>query len=375
MSPQPESSRPPTVRRPGNTSAPPEAQTTVSPPDAEAGPRASLGDDQPPFVLGEDPWHGGFAGLGRSGRGGFWPSTAGWLRSCLSSALGRFAGVRSLGDKTGDRTDHQTLDLAARSRVRVGVGLVLLVTVAALGLSFGRPTGGDFGPSTEVEQLPLAVDAAQPEATGEPPIDEPSADLDGLDDPLADEVSTDSAPADSDGALGPAPEAAVPGSVSPSVEDLTQQVVVHVAGAVVRPGVYRLEPGARVADVVMAGGGADSNADLARTNLAAPLQDGSYIYIPTLGEPTRPELIEPSLAATDIDIPPEINESAGWIDINTATAAELQTLPGIGPVLAAEIIVTRLELGGFTDIASLREVPGIGDTKLQQIRNHLERSR
>src|SRR4051812_8172336 len=109
------------------------------------------------------------------------------------------------------------------------------------------------------------------------------------------------------------------GSVAPPTSR-GAEVVVHVAGAVVSPGVYRLSDGARTVDAISAAGGARGDADVARVNLAARLTDGLRIYIPTIGEAAAP-IVEGSSEAAE----------QGPINLNAATAEQLDALPGVGP--------------------------------------------
>jgi competence protein ComEA len=145
---------------------------------------------------------------------------------------------------------------------------------------------------------------------------------------------------------------------SPATATTTRsEVVVHAAGAVARPGVYRLGAGARVADLVEAAGGLVADADADRVNLAAPLVDGQQLYVPRHGETVTPA--PPASAPSDA--------TRGLVDLNTADVAELETLPGIGPATAQAIVDYRAEVGRFSSIDELLDVPGIGEAKLAQI--------
>ncbi len=128
-------------------------------------------------------------------------------------------------------------------------------------------------------------------------------------------------------------------------------VVVHVAGAVEAPGVYDLPASARVHDAIEAAGGATSFADLDLLNLAAPIVDGMQIRVPEPGEEVAP-LVVPGSA------------DDGPVDLNRADAAELDTLPGVGPATAAAIVAHRDEHGPFASVDDLLSVPGIGPAKL-----------
>ena len=152
---------------------------------------------------------------------------------------------------------------------------------------------------------------------------------------------------------------AEPASASASEEENrpTEEVTVHAAGAVATPGVYRLEAGARVADLLTAAGGATADADLDQLNLAAPLADGERILVPRKGE------VPPAAAAGSQEPSP-----TSKVDLNTATAEELDRLPGIGPATAEAIIRHRETHGRFRSVTDLLEVRGIGEAKLEQLR-------
>jgi competence protein ComEA len=135
-------------------------------------------------------------------------------------------------------------------------------------------------------------------------------------------------------------------------------ISVQVSGAVLSPGVYELDPDARLGDAILAAGGAAADADLAQLNLARRLTDGEIVAIPAIQPTPGPGTPQPTAVA-------------GAIDINTASAAELDTLPGIGPALADAIIEYRTEHGPFGSVDELARVPGISarmvDTMLGQI--------
>jgi competence protein ComEA len=141
------------------------------------------------------------------------------------------------------------------------------------------------------------------------------------------------------------------------------QVVVHVAGAVRAPGVYVLDLGDRVHDAVAAAGGAGDTADLEGLNLAAALVDGGRVYVPVVGEidPATVPSRAPGVAAGP--------SSLGPIDVNRATAAEFEMLPGVGPATAAAIVDDRERNGPFASVDDLDRVPGIGPAKLSALRD------
>ena len=144
------------------------------------------------------------------------------------------------------------------------------------------------------------------------------------------------------------------------------EVVVHVVGAVPAPGVQRLPVGSRVVDAVEAAGGATGDADLARINLAAALVDGQQVYVLRVGEeaPLPPSGSGAGMAGS----PTGGDEAGGLVDINRASAAELEELPGVGPATAEAIIAHREQSGPFASVDDLIDVRGIGDAKLEQIR-------
>jgi len=147
-------------------------------------------------------------------------------------------------------------------------------------------------------------------------------------------------------------------------------LVVHVAGAVQRPGLVSGQDGWRIDDVVRAAGGAAPTADLDRLNLAEFVSDGQRVYVPVVGE-TEPAIVRPTggsrQAAGDVSVPTVIN-------VNTADAATLQTLPGIGPATASTIIEHRDQHGHFADVEALVAVRGIGPATLEALRDRVRTS-
>lgn len=143
-------------------------------------------------------------------------------------------------------------------------------------------------------------------------------------------------------------------------------VMVFVSGAVAQPGVYELPPGSRVVDALSAAGGPSSDAATEALNQATPLRDGMQIYMPRQGEAAPPVPLVSSETGTGEEVS-ATPVSTGPVRLNSATVADLETLPGIGPSLAERIIEYRDEHGPFTSIAQLSEVRGIGDTILAEI--------
>ncbi len=135
-------------------------------------------------------------------------------------------------------------------------------------------------------------------------------------------------------------------------------IKVYVTGAVLCPGVYEMEDGARVVDVLQTAGGAAPDAELSGLNLASRLRDGEKVYLPRVGE----SVPLPGGTSSDADRP---------VNLNLASAAELDGIPGIGPVLAERIIDYRDSHGGFSDIEELKKVEGIGTKKFEDLKDQV----
>ena len=146
-----------------------------------------------------------------------------------------------------------------------------------------------------------------------------------------------------------------------------RSLVVHVVGAVRRPGLLRLAEGARVADAVARAGGATRRADLAALNLAAPLVDGVQVLVP-LRAPPAAAAAAPD-AGEDAAMGPSYAGAAGKPSLATATAEELDELPGVGPITAQKILDYRAEHGPFRSVDDLDAVPGIGPARIEQLRD------
>ena len=162
--------------------------------------------------------------------------------------------------------------------------------------------------------------------------------------------------------------AAGPGGLSTT----SGSVVVHVTGAVSRPGVVTLPPGSRVTDAINAVGGASAEADTQQLNLARVLSDGEQIRVPRIGEVLPDPAPQPGGATAPgaRTAPGKSGDggASGTVNINTASASELEKLPGIGPALAQRIVEYRDSHGPFASVDSLTDVPGIGKAKLEGLR-------
>lgn len=142
--------------------------------------------------------------------------------------------------------------------------------------------------------------------------------------------------------------------------DEGQGLVVHVAGAVRKPGVYRLPAGSRVTDAVDRAGGPTGDALLESLNLAAELGDGQQVVVP--GE----------AGATSAGATSAPGEVAGPISLGSATVEQLDTIEGIGPVTAQNIIDFRAENGGISSVDDLDQISGIGPTTMEALRSSLQ---
>ncbi|MDE0215268.1 MAG: helix-hairpin-helix domain-containing protein [bacterium] len=171
------------------------------------------------------------------------------------------------------------------------------------------------------------------------------------------------------GASGvPRPEAVIPLATplpAPSVPTAEPTpILVHAAGAVHAPGVYLFREQARVLDLVEAAGGLTPDADYDRVNLAEALVDGQRVYFPRFGQTEIPAPLNGSGsvggAATARSAP---------LNLNAATAEQLESLPGVGPAIAAAIIEHRQRIGGFSSVDGLLAVSGIGPSKLDKLRD------
>ncbi|MFV1970608.1 MAG: helix-hairpin-helix domain-containing protein, partial [Acidimicrobiia bacterium] len=157
--------------------------------------------------------------------------------------------------------------------------------------------------------------------------------------------------------LGASPSAPIRSEDSVTATPSGTLVRVHVSGAVSAPGVVELASDAIVADAVRAAGGATRSADLTAINLAAGVRAGERIVVPEFQPAGAPS------GAT----------AESGIDLNTASASALESLPGVGPVLAERIVAFRTERGPFATVEDLLDVPGIGESKLASMRDAIAR--
>lgn len=160
------------------------------------------------------------------------------------------------------------------------------------------------------------------------------------------------------------PVAATPTGLAPATTadpgaSAAGEVVVAVSGRVRRPGLVRLPAGARVADALAAAGGVLPGTDISTLNLARKVTDGELIVVGLTAGPA------PSAAAAGG------SGTGGLVNLNTATVEQLQTLPGVGPVLAQRIVDYRTQHGAFRSVAELRNVSGIGDARYNDLKSRV----
>jgi competence protein ComEA len=252
--------------------------------------------------------------------------------------------------------------------VLLSVIATLAAVVAAVGVWWGRPQPRPVAP---VALAPAESGAPASGATGAVPVRSAGVRI----------SAGDLAPAGAggDGATGSAPGtgstlgagrppgADTGGSAAPAAPG---PIVVSVTGRVHHPGLVHLTSGARVADAITAAGGALDPADLTGLNLAAHLSDGDSVVV---AGPAG-SMVDPASSGAPGGTPaamPASGAASAPVDVNTADAAALDSLPGVGPVTAAAIIAWRNDHGPFTDIEQLQAIPGIGPAKYAQIAPHV----
>ncbi|WP_105033850.1 helix-hairpin-helix domain-containing protein [Cryobacterium aureum] len=172
-----------------------------------------------------------------------------------------------------------------------------------------------------------------------------------------------SIPSGSTSTFLPLDEGATP---APGQADQSAIIFVHILGAVAKPGLFQLHDGARVMDAIAAAGGLTAEADPAGVNLARIVTDGEQFYVPRQGEipPALPAVVGGTGGGTGGS-----GASAAKVNLNTATVADLDSLPRIGPTMAQRIIEYRTKNGRFTSVDGLRDVTGIGDKTFEALKD------
>lgn len=165
------------------------------------------------------------------------------------------------------------------------------------------------------------------------------------------------------------------------------EMQVHVAGCVVKPGLYKLSGDPRVSDALQAAGGAKPEADLEQLNLAAKVVDGTQLFVPAKAKVEPEKVAEPyqggpksavvqTYSSHPVDVHPSSgghkNPSPNSISLNSASLSQLQQLPGVGPATAQKILDYRQEHGGFSSVEELMAVKGIGPKKMENMRRFLK---
>ena len=151
-------------------------------------------------------------------------------------------------------------------------------------------------------------------------------------------------------------------------EIIDNKIVVHITGEIENEGIIEIEKDARIADVIDQAGGTTTEADLSKVNLAYSVKDGQKIYIPNINDEKVEEYITEEAGDTVVV---EDEKVTGKVNINTAKQTELETLSGIGPSTALKIINYRQENGDFKTIEDIKNVPGIGESKFENIKESI----
>ena len=151
-------------------------------------------------------------------------------------------------------------------------------------------------------------------------------------------------------------------------EIIDKKIVVHITGEIENEGIIEIEKDSRIADVIDEAGGITSEADLSKVNLAYTVKDGQKIYIPNVNDKKNEEYITEDAGEEVIVEGEQITDK---VNINTAKQTELETLSGIGPSTALKIINYRQENGDFKTIEDIKNVPGIGDSKFENIKESI----
>ena len=171
--------------------------------------------------------------------------------------------------------------------------------------------------------------------------------------------------------------ASLPDSEASGSSRASQSIVVYVSGAVAHPGVVELPASARVDDAVRQAGGLTESAQAELVNLAAPMHDGEHVHVPAAGEDLNelqkmPGVVaNDSASATGQEARQRSEQNAGTVDLNSADQATLETIPGVGPVMAQRILAWRESHGRFTSVDQLTGVEGIGAKTLAKLKPYV----
>ncbi|MBQ2917001.1 MAG: helix-hairpin-helix domain-containing protein [Clostridia bacterium] len=149
-----------------------------------------------------------------------------------------------------------------------------------------------------------------------------------------------------------------------------QNIILHITGAVKRQGIVEVKKDSRISDIIEAAGGITKDADLSKINLAYIVKDGQKIYVPSINDKEDIEKITEEAGENVIDEENSVSKNQK-VNINTASQTELETLSGIGPSTALKIINYRNENGDFKKIEDIKNVPGIGESKFESLKESI----
>lgn len=150
-----------------------------------------------------------------------------------------------------------------------------------------------------------------------------------------------------------------------------EEIIIHVTGAVKKQGIVKTKQGSRISDVIDVAGGINDKADLSKINLAYIVQDGQKIYVPSMDDKEDVNTVIEEAGTNVIKDGTNISNKGSKININKATQTELETLTGIGPSTALKIINYRNSNGNFKTVDDIKNVPGIGESKFENIKNDI----
>lgn len=157
-------------------------------------------------------------------------------------------------------------------------------------------------------------------------------------------------------------------SQNETVEEEEETIKIHIAGAVVNPGIIEITENARISDAIEKAGGLTNEADITNVNLAYQIKDAQKIYIPNIYGEKEAQIV---ISEAGEGVLGENKQESTTININNATQTELETLPGIGPSTALKIIKYRKEKGTFKQIEDIKQVEGIGEAKFESIKDYI----
>lgn len=157
-----------------------------------------------------------------------------------------------------------------------------------------------------------------------------------------------------------------------NIEELEdKEIIIHVTGAVKKQGIVKVKQDSRISDVIDKAGGISNKADLSKINLAYVVQDGQKVYVPSIDDKENVNTITEEAGTNVIKDGTDSSNKGSKININKASQTELETLNGIGPSTALKIINYRSDNGEFKKIEDIKNVPGIGESKFENIKNDI----